>query len=112
MKAIIPVAGAGRRLRPHSYTQPKALIPLANKTVLSIIIDQLAEAGIKEFVLIIGYMGDKIADYIKKNHSDITAHFIIQEDRRGIGHAVNLTKEIIGDDEALILWEIPFASII
>ena len=102
MKAIIPVAGAGRRLRPHSYTQPKALIPLANKTVLSIIIDQLAEAGIKEFVLIIGYMGDKIADFIKKNHSDITAHFIIQEDRRGIGHAVNLTKEIIGDDEALI----------
>lgn len=102
MKAIIPVAGAGRRLRPHSYTQPKALIPLANKTVLSIIIDQLSEAGINEFVLIIGYMGDKIADYIKKNHPDITAHFIIQEDRRGIGHAVNLTKEIIGNDEALI----------
>ena len=45
MKAIIPVAGAGTKLRPHSYTQPKALIPLAGKTVLGIIIDQLKQAG-------------------------------------------------------------------
>jgi glucose-1-phosphate thymidylyltransferase len=45
MKAIIPVAGAGTKLRPQSYTQPKALIPLAGKTVISIIIDQLQEAG-------------------------------------------------------------------
>ena len=50
MKAIIPVAGAGTKLRPNSYTQPKALIPLAGKTVLSIIIDQLRNAGIKEFI--------------------------------------------------------------
>src|SRR5439155_322270 len=48
MKAIIPVAGAGTKLRPHTYTQPKALIPLAGKTVLSIIVDQLCEAGIKK----------------------------------------------------------------
>jgi hypothetical protein len=40
MKAIIPVAGAGTKLRPHTYTQPKALIPLAGKTILSIIVDQ------------------------------------------------------------------------
>ena len=46
MKAIIPVAGAGTKLRPHTYTQPKALIPLAGKTILSIIVDQLSEAGI------------------------------------------------------------------
>jgi NDP-sugar pyrophosphorylase family protein len=52
MKAIIPVAGAGTKLRPHTYTQPKALIPLAGKTILSIIIDQLKEAGINEFVFI------------------------------------------------------------
>jgi UTP-glucose-1-phosphate uridylyltransferase len=33
MKAIIPVAGAGTKLRPHTYTQPKALIPIAGKTI-------------------------------------------------------------------------------
>lgn len=102
MKAIIPVAGTGTKLRPHSYTQPKALIPLANKTVLSIIIDQLQEAGVEEFVFIIGYLGDKIYHYVKEKHSDIIAHFVGQEDRKGVGHAISLTKEIVGDDEVII----------
>ena len=65
MKAIIPVAGAGTKLRPHTYTQPKALIPLAGKTVLSIIVDQLKDAGIDEFIFIVGYLGEKIQDYVK-----------------------------------------------
>ena len=67
MKAIIPVAGAGTKLRPHTYTQPKALIPLAGKTVLSIIIDQVKEAGITEVIFIVGYLGDKIKDYVKQH---------------------------------------------
>ena len=54
MKAIIPVAGPGTKLRPHSYTQPKALIPLAGKSILGIIIDQLKEAGISEFIFVVG----------------------------------------------------------
>jgi len=49
MKAIIPVAGAGTRLRPLTYTQPKPLIPVAGKPVLSFIIDPLIEQGITEF---------------------------------------------------------------
>ncbi|MCH5598092.1 sugar phosphate nucleotidyltransferase [Niabella ginsengisoli] len=102
MKAIIPVAGTGTKLRPHSYTQPKALIPLANKTVLSIIIDQLKDAGVDEFIFIIGYLGDKIYHYIKDKHSDIIAHFVGQEDRRGVGHAVSLTKDVVKGDEILI----------
>ena len=76
MKAIIPVAGAGTKLRPHTYTQPKALIPLAGKTILSIIIDQLNEAGIKEFVFIVGYLGEKIQDYVKVNYPNLTCHFV------------------------------------
>ena len=72
MKAIIPVAGAGTKLRPHSYTQPKALIPLAGKTVLSIIIDQMREAGIHEFVFIVGYLGDKIRDYVQAKYPELT----------------------------------------
>ena len=102
MKAIIPVAGTGTKLRPHSYTQPKALIPLANKTVLSIIIDQLKDAGVDEFIFIIGYLGDKIYHYVKDKHSDIVAHFVGQEDRRGVGHAISLARHLVKDDEVLI----------
>ena len=102
MKAIIPVAGTGTKLRPHSYTQPKALIPLANKTVLSIIIEQLQEAGIDEFIFIVGHFGDKIYHYVKDKHSDIIAHFVEQEDRKGVGHAISLAKDLVKGDEALI----------
>ncbi|WP_346237274.1 sugar phosphate nucleotidyltransferase [Niabella insulamsoli] len=102
MKAIIPVAGTGTKLRPHSYTQPKALIPLADKTVLSIIIDQLQQAGVDEFIFIIGYLGDKIYHYVKDKHSDIVAHFVGQEDRKGVGHAISLTKDVVKGDEVLI----------
>jgi glucose-1-phosphate thymidylyltransferase len=103
MKAIIPVAGAGTKLRPHTYTQPKALIPLAGKTILSIIIDQLREAGINEFVFIVGYLGEKIQDYVTDKYPGVTSHFVNQNERHGTGHAINLTKDIIGTDEILVV---------
>jgi glucose-1-phosphate thymidylyltransferase len=103
MKAIIPVAGAGTKLRPHTYTQPKALIPLAGKTVLSIIIDQLHDAGINDFVFIVGYLGDKIQDYVKLKHPELTCHFVYQNERFGTGHAIDLAKEIVGSDEEVII---------
>ena len=61
MKAIIPVAGACTKLRPLTYTQPKALIPIAGKTILGVIVDQLLEAGVQEFVFVIGYLGEKFS---------------------------------------------------
>ncbi|HEY5406056.1 MAG TPA: sugar phosphate nucleotidyltransferase [Ginsengibacter sp.] len=102
MKAIIPVAGAGTKLRPHTYTQPKALIPLAGKTILSINVDQLHEAGINEFIFIVGYLGEKIQDYVKEKYPDLIAHFIFQNERKGTAHAIELTRKIVGDDELFI----------
>lgn len=103
MKAIIPVAGAGTKLRPHTYTQPKALIPLAGKTVLSIIIDQLEEAGITEYIFIIGYLGEKIQDYVRQKYPHLTSHFVQQTERHGIGHAIQLTRQIVDNDEIFIV---------
>ncbi len=102
MKAIIPVAGAGAKLRPHTYTQPKALIPIAGKTILSYIVDQLHEAGINEFIFIIGYLGDKIQDYVNSAFPHLTCHFVQQSQRQGTGHAIELTKNIVGDDEVFV----------
>lgn len=103
MKAIIPVAGAGAKLRPHTYTQPKALIPIAGKTILSFIVDQLRTAGINEFVFIVGYLGEKILEYVKQTYPDVTCHFVYQNERQGTGHAIELTKNIVGDDEVFVV---------
>jgi glucose-1-phosphate thymidylyltransferase len=103
MKAIIPVAGAGTKLRPHTYTQPKALIPLAGKTILSIIVDQLHEAGINEFIFIVGYLGEKIKDYVTKKYPNLKCHFVFQNERYGTGSAISLAKTIVGDDEIFVV---------
>ncbi len=103
MKAIIPVAGAGTKLRPHTYTQPKALIPLAGRTILSIIMDQLVEGGIKEFVFVVGYLGEKIQHYVESKYPDLTCHFVQQNSREGTGHAILLTRDIVQNDEMLIV---------
>jgi len=103
MKAIIPVAGVGTKLRPHTYTQPKALIPLAGKTILSVIIDQIREAGINDFIFIIGYLGEKIQQYVLEKYPDLTTHFVMQNERLGTGHAIELTRSIVGDEAVLIV---------
>ncbi|MGC8751731.1 sugar phosphate nucleotidyltransferase [Hydrotalea sp.] len=102
MKAIIPVAGAGTKLRPHTYTQPKALIPIAGKTILSFIVDQLHEAGIQEFIFIVGYLGEKIQEYVHQTYPNLTTHFVYQNERQGTGHAIELTKNIVGNDEVFV----------
>ena len=103
MKAIIPVAGAGTKLRPLTYTQPKALIPLAGKTILSVIVDQLIEAGINDFVFVIGYLGEKIQRYISKTYPNLNYTLVTQSDRKGTGHAIWLTREAVQGDEVMIV---------
>ncbi len=103
MKAIIPVAGAGTKLRPLTYTQPKALIPIAGKTILSVIVDQLLDAGVTDFVFVIGYLGEKIQRYIAKTYPDLSYTLVNQSDRKGLGHAIWLTKDAVQEDEVMIV---------
>ena len=70
MKAIIPVAGAGTNLRPHTFTQPKPLIPVAGKPIVGFIVEQLLEAGVDEFIFVIGYLGDKIRLFVEQNYPE------------------------------------------
>ena len=93
MKAVIPVAGIGSRLRPHTHTQPKSLVPVAGNTILGHIIDRLQAAGLTEFVFIVGYLGDKIVRYVRRTYPDLKATFVVQEPREGIGHALWLARE-------------------
>ncbi len=52
---------------------------------------------------IVGYLGEKIQDYVKEKYPQLTTHFVYQNERQGIGHAILLTKELVGDDEIFIV---------
>lgn len=103
MKAIIPVAGIGSRLKPHTHTQPKSLIPVAGKPILGHIIDSLKKGGVNEFIFIIGYLGDKIEQYVAQNYSDFKSTFVIQTLGKGIGHAIWLARDQFSDDEPVLI---------
>ncbi len=104
MKAIIPVAGAGTRLRPHTHTQPKPLVPIAGKPILGHIIDNLFENGVREFLFVIGYLGNKIEDYITSTYKDtINAEFVLQEPRIGSAHALWIARDFIKDEKELLI---------
>lgn len=103
MKAIIPVAGAGRRLRPFTYTQPKPLIPVAGKPILSYIIDQLKGLGVDEFVFVIGYLGEKVRSYVDESYPNLKKTYILQEERKGSGHAIWLAKKAIGRTKEVVI---------
>ena len=103
MQAIIPVAGAGTKLRPHTYTQPKALIPVAGKPILSFILDELIEAGVTDYIFVIGYLGEKIRDYVESKYPNLKVSFVEQDTRDGIGHAIWLTNKVVDKKEELII---------
>ncbi len=103
MKAVIPVAGIGSKLRPHTHTQPKALVPVAGKPILAHIMDGLIEGGISEFILVIGYLGDKIEKFIKTSYPAIQVEFVVQEPREGLGHAIWLTEPYISPEKEILI---------
>jgi len=104
MKVIIPVAGAGIQLRPHTHTQPKPLIPVAGKPILGHIVDRLIEAGIHDFIFVIGYLGDKIVEFIRSEYENkLVATFVVQEPRLGLAHAISLCQSYVEHDEELLI---------
>jgi glucose-1-phosphate thymidylyltransferase len=102
MKAIIPVAGAGTRLRPHTHSTPKVLIPVAGKPIIGHILNQIQGLPIDEVVMVTGYMGEKIREYVEGNFK-LKVTFVTQEKAKGLADAIYLTKQTVGNDDAIII---------
>src|SRR2546428_689127 len=104
MKAIIPAAGAGPRLRPHKYPQPKALLQVAGKPILAHIIDELVVVGVDEIVLVVGYLGERIEAQMRERYRTLRLQFVRQEEPLGNGHAVYVARERLDGEPALLIF--------
>jgi glucose-1-phosphate thymidylyltransferase len=102
VKAIIPVAGIGTRLRPHTHTAPKVLLPVAGRPMIGHILDELVALGLDEITFIIGYKGDMIRDYVTRTYK-FKANFVEQTEMRGLGHAISLAKPYHYNDEPALI---------
>lgn len=102
MKVIIPVAGVGTRLKPHTHTVPKVLLQVAGKPILGHILDEFKDLSITEVILVVGYLGERIVGYVRGNYS-LRVNCIEQKDRLGLGHAIWMTREFISLKEPLLI---------
>ncbi|NMW18366.1 MAG: NTP transferase domain-containing protein [Chlorobiaceae bacterium] len=102
MKAIIPVAGVGSRLRPHTLSNPKVLLNVAGKPIIGHIMDKLIASGIDEAIVIVGYMGDMIEKWLLK-HYTIKFTFVIQKEQLGLAHAIRMCKPYVTEKEPLFI---------
>lgn len=103
MKAIIPLAGRGTRLRPLTHHTPKPLLKVGGRPVLSYLLDDVKALGIEEMVFIVGYLDDVIRDFMRSEYPELRPHFVEQETQDGTAGAVKLA-EPWADDELLILF--------
>jgi glucose-1-phosphate thymidylyltransferase len=94
MRIIIPMAGLGTRLRPHTHSKPKPLLQVAGKTVLDHVLDKLEGLQIEEVVFIIGHLGDQIKQHID-DHYDFPASYVEQHEPKGQAHALYLAREYL-----------------
>jgi len=102
VKVVIPAAGVGTRLRPHTHTVPKALLYVAGKPILGHIIDMVSGLDVEEIILVVGYMREKIEEFVAKNY-DLPIRAVEQEEPQGLGHAIWVTREAVGRGSPLLV---------
>ena len=103
--AVVPVAGTGTRLKPHTNTYPKVLLTVGGKPILGHILDQLIEIGTPEIFLIVGYLGDKIRQYVAAKYPGLKVTYVEQKEPRGLGHAISLTEGVVKGPVFILLGD-------
>ncbi|MFC1512042.1 sugar phosphate nucleotidyltransferase [Candidatus Latescibacterota bacterium] len=104
MKAIVPMAGKGTRLRPLTHSTPKALLRVGAKPILGHIIDSLLTIGVDHLVIIISTEGGDIPAYLHTTYPALGLDVIVQKEKLGLGHAVSLTEQTARGSEIIIIY--------
>ena len=103
MKVIIPAAGAGKRLFPHTFTKPKPMVYIAGKPIIGHILDRMKDLEAEEIIMVVGYRKETIMDFVDKNYSGIfNIRYVEQQEQLGLGHSIYSARKEIGRSEIMI----------
>ena len=110
MKAVIPVAGQGTRLRPHTHTVPKAMLHVAGKTIIEHILDEVGAVDPDEYIFIVGHLGDKLRAFLEKRIKK-PVRFVVQQEALGIAHALRQARDyLLGEPFFIVLGDTIFQA--
>jgi glucose-1-phosphate thymidylyltransferase len=104
LRVIIPAAGGGTRLRPHTHTTPKVLLHVAGKPILGHIIDLITPVNPAEVVVVVGSQGERIEQYLRGAYS-LNFRFVVQDEPKGLGHAVMQARTAAGQPTLILLGD-------
>ena len=103
MKVIIPLAGKGTRLRPHTHLTPKPMMKVAGKPVMSYVLDELKKLGnVEQVIYITGHLKEKVEEYARRE-MDVPSVFIEQKVQDGTAGAIALARDYV-DQPVLIIF--------
>lgn len=109
MNIILPVAGLGTRLRPHTWSRPKPLVTVAGKTMIDHVLDRLLPLSIDRVVFITGYLGDQIEEHVR-SHYDFDAVFVEQEEQLGQSHAIIEARDMVSGPSIVLFPDMIFEA--
>lgn len=109
MKVVLPMAGLGTRLRPHTYSKAKPLLNVAGRPILAHVMDPLKDLDIEEYIFIVGHLGEQIEEYVKANY-DLPARYVLQAEPKGQAHAIHLAREYIDSPFLMIFVDTIFEA--
>lgn len=109
MHVIIPAAGFGTRLRPHTWSKPKPLVSVAGKPILGHVLDSIAPLNPESVVFITGYLGDQIRAYVEA-HYTFPAAFVHQDEMKGQAHAIQLARDAVSGPVLIAFADTIFAT--
>ncbi len=100
LKIVIPMAGWGTRMRPHTWSKPKPLVGVAGRTALDYCLDMFRSVPNPqktEFVFIVGpYLGEmQIPPFIEEHYPELKAHYVVQGEMKGQSHAMYLARQYL-----------------
>jgi glucose-1-phosphate thymidylyltransferase len=99
---VIPAAGEGKRLKPHTQIKPKVMLEVAGKPIIGHIVDRIAQLNPDKVCVVVPPNDTTISDYIKANYN-LCLQFIVQKKPMGLGHAILCAEEAVGNEPVLIL---------
>lgn len=115
MKAIVLAAGIASRLRPLTDNTPKCLLEVGSKNLLGRTIDAIAANGIRDVVIVTGYLNEMIEGYVSENYPQIDAEFIHNGEYASTNNIYSLwmtRKAVEGEDVLLLDSDILFDPLI
>jgi UDP-N-acetylglucosamine diphosphorylase/glucosamine-1-phosphate N-acetyltransferase len=96
LKAVILAAGEGSRMRPLTYTRPKVMLPVANKPILEHLLIEVREAGITDFIFVVGYYDEQVRRYFGNgNRWSVNINYSLQRRQMGTADAVRAVKDMV-----------------